>query len=191
MPEVNASRIKAFETASDFSVWLEKHHHQETELWLKIYKKDSGIASITWAEAVIEGLCWGWIDGVKKSLDAQAYLQRFTPRRKGSIWSKINTEHVAKLIEQGRMQEPGLVQVRAAKADGRWEAAYAPASKMVIPEDFMAALAQNPKAKQHFETLNKAQKYTIGYGLASAKKTETRAKRFEKFIAKLEGEERF
>ncbi len=191
MPVVNASRIQAFETGEDFAAWLKQNHKRETELWLKIFKKGSGIKSITWSESVIEALCWGWIDGVKKSFDEQAYLQRFTPRRKGSNWSRINTEHVERLIKQGRMHEPGLEHVNAAKADGRWQAAYAPASQMQVPDDFLAALELNPKAKKHFETLTKASRYSIAYGLDSAKKAETRQNRFAKFMAKLESNEKF
>ena len=173
MFKVDQSKVKAFETAQAFSHWLEFNHDKESELWLKIYKKGSGEKSLNWEEAVIEGLCWGWIDGIKKSLDSQAYLQRFTPRRIGSNWSKRNTEHVENLIKKGLMKAPGLKHVQLAKEDGRWEAAYA-VSEMTIPSDFLAALAGNLKAKETFLTLTKANKYTISYGLQSAKKSETR-----------------
>ena len=133
---------------------------------------------------VIEVLCWGWIDGVKHAIDDQAYLQRITPRKARSNWSKRNTEHVARLIEEARMQEPGLVHVRAAKADGRWQNAYA-ASEMTVPDDFLAALEDNVNAKQFFETLNKSSHYVIAHGLASAKKPGTRIRRFEKFMDRL------
>lgn len=113
-------QIFPFATPALFGNWLKKHHASANELWVKIYKKDSGKKSVTWDEAVIEALCWGWIDGIKKSFDAEAYIQRFTPRRKGSHWSQRNQEHVARLITEGRMQETGLVHVRAAQADGRW-----------------------------------------------------------------------
>ena len=126
MPEPDKARIKSFETSCDYGKWLKANHDSATELWLKIYKKGSGIKTISWEQAVIESLCWGWIDGVKKSLDDQAYLQRVTPRRKGSMWSKRNREHVERLIKENRMQEPGLRHVHAAQADGRWEAAYSP-----------------------------------------------------------------
>lgn len=126
MPEVDETRIHAFRTPAEFWSWLELNHASEPELWLKTYKKGSGQQTIVWREAVVEALCWGWIDGVSKSLDDKAYLQRFTPRRRGSNWSKINREHVERLVAEGRMQEAGLVHVRAAQADGRWEAAYAP-----------------------------------------------------------------
>lgn len=191
MPEVDQSRIRAFETPQDFSEWLESNHDKELELWLKIFKKGSGQQSINWEEAVIEGLCWGWIDGVKKSLDSQAYLQRFTPRRLGSSWSKRNTEHVERLLEEGRMKEPGLKHVHLAMADGRWAAAYAPASEMVVPADFLAALENNLKAKAYFLTLSKANLYTISYGLQTARKEETRQRRFNKFLLMLENNEGF
>lgn len=131
MPEPNKNRIKAFQTPAKFYAWLEDHHATETELWLKIYTKSSGLKTITWQEAVIEALCWGWIDGIKKPLDEKSYLQRFTPRRAKSTWSKRNREHVERLLAQNRMREPGLLHVREAKADGRWDAAYPPSSGRV------------------------------------------------------------
>nr|WP_240532351.1 YdeI/OmpD-associated family protein [Moritella marina] len=138
---------------------------------------------------MIEVLCWGWIDGVKKSLDDQSYLQRLTPRTKRSNWSKRNTEHVERLINANRMQASGLVHVHAAKADGRWENAYV-VSEMAVPEDFIAALENQPIVKQFFETLNKSSRYVIAYGLISAKKPETRLRRFEKFMDMLVHEEK-
>jgi len=154
-----------------------------------MFKKNTGIQSVTWNDVVIEALCWGWIDGVKKSIDEQAYLQRLTPRTKRSNWSKRNTEHVERLINAERMQTSGLVHVQAAKADGRWENAYV-VSEMAVPEDFIAALENQPIAKQFFETLNKANRYVIAYGLTSAKKPETRLRRFEKFMNMLVLEEK-
>lgn len=185
MPEINLERLKPFATAQDFADWLAQHHDCEDELWLKIYKKSSAVPSITWSEAVIEALCWGWIDGIKKSLDDVAYAQRFTPRRKRSLWSQINREHVERLINEGRMQPSGLLQVQAAQADGRWQAAYAPASEMAVPDDFMQALALEPKALAFFEGLNKSNTYAIAYQLQSAKKPETRQRRFDKLLAML------
>jgi uncharacterized protein YdeI (YjbR/CyaY-like superfamily) len=156
---------------------------------VKIFKKKTGIPSVTWDEVVIEILCWGWIDGIKKSFDDQAYLQRITPRRPGSSWSKRNREHVERLIREGRMTEQGLVHVRAAKADGRWENAYR-ASEMKVPADFLAALESKPKAKQFFETLTKSNHRVIAHGLTSAKKPETRQRRFVKFMDMLVSEEK-
>jgi len=186
VPEPDKTRIQAFEDSAAFWQWLERNHTSESELWLKIFKKGSGQKTITWEEAVVEALCWGWIDGVKTSFDDRAYLQRFTPRRKGSNWSKRNREHVERLIAEGRMQGPGLVHVRAAQADGRWDAAYAPPSEMTVPEDFLAALEKRPAAKAFFETLNKQNRYAIAYRLQTAKKSETRQKRFEQFLTMLE-----
>jgi len=181
MPEPDPSRVMTFALPKDLGRWLELHHATESELWVKIFKKGTGIRSVTWEDVVIESLCWGWIDGIKKSLDAQAYLQRITPRKARSGWSKRNREHAQRLMQEGRMQEPGLVQVRSAKADGRWEKAYA-ASEMNVPADFLAALESKPKAKQFFETLNKSSRQVIAYGLTSAKKPETRRRRFEEFM---------
>jgi uncharacterized protein YdeI (YjbR/CyaY-like superfamily) len=138
---------------------------------------------------VIEILCWGWIDGVKKSIDDQAYLQRITPRTTRSNWSKRNTEHVERLISENRMRESGLVHVRAAKADGRWESAYV-VSEIEVPVDFLAALESQPRVKQFFETLNKSSRYVIAYGLTSAKKLETRQRRFTKYMTMLADEEK-
>ncbi|WP_336510880.1 YdeI/OmpD-associated family protein [Aliamphritea spongicola] len=148
---------------------------------MKIFKKQSGIASVTWDDVVVEALCWGWIDGVKKSIDDQAYVQRITPRKPRSSWSKRNRAHVERLISEGRMTAPGMVQVRAAQADGRWENAYT-ASEMEVPADFIEALASQPEAKAFYKTLTKSARYVIAHGLISAKKPETRQRRFTKFM---------
>ncbi|WP_392339787.1 YdeI family protein [Moritella marina] len=189
MPEPDPLKIMTFATPEDLSEWLKANHATESELWVKIFKKNTGIQSVTWNDVVIEVLCWGWIDGVKKSLDDQSYLQRLTPRTKRSNWSKRNTEHVERLINANRMQASGLVHVHAAKADGRWENAYV-VSEMAVPEDFIAALENQPIVKQFFETLNKSSRYVIAYGLISAKKPETRLRRFEKFMDMLVHEEK-
>lgn len=189
MPEPDPLRIMTFVTPKDLSEWLKVNHATESELWVKMFKKNTGIQSITWNELVIEVLCWGWIDGVKKSIDDQAYLQRITPRTARSNWSKRNTEHVERLISEDRMKETGLMHVRAAKADGRWENAYV-VSEMEVPADFLAALENQPRVKLFFETLNKSSRYVIAYGLTSAKKPETRQRRFEKFIDMLVREEK-
>ena len=181
MPEPDPATIMTFESPIDFGQWLKVNHATETELWVKIFKKKTGIPSVTWDDVVVEVLCWGWIDGVKKSIDDQAYIQRVTPRKARSNWSKRNRDHAERLINEGRMMESGLVQVRAAKADGRWENAYT-ASEMKVPADFLDALESMPKAKQFFETLTKSSRYVIAHGLISAKKPETRQRRFAKFI---------
>lgn len=189
MPEPNPAKIMTFAAPKDLGQWLKLNHAKESELWVKIFKKNTGILSVTWDDVVVEVLCWGWIDGIKKSIDDQAYLQRVTPRKIRSNWSKRNREHVDRLITEGRMEEPGLVHIRAAKADGRWENAYV-ASKMKVPTDFLAALENKPKAKKHFETLSKSSHYVIAYGLTSAKKIETRQRRFAKFIDMLDRKEK-
>jgi uncharacterized protein YdeI (YjbR/CyaY-like superfamily) len=173
-----------FATPQDLGEWLNVNYATESELWVKLFKKKIGIQSVTWNDVVIESLCWGWIDGVKKSIDDQAYLQRLTPRTARSNWSKRNTEHVERLISEGRMQEYGFVHVRAAKADGRWENAYV-VSEMEVPADFLAAVESQPRVKQFFETLNKSNRYVIAYGLTSAKKPETRQRRFTKYMTML------
>ena len=187
MPEPDPSNIMTFETSKDLGEWLKVNHSTESELWVKIFKKSTGIQSVSWNDVVVEVLCWGWIDGLKKSIDDQAYLQRITPRTKRSNWSKRNTEHVERLISEGRMKESGLVHVRAAKADGRWENAYV-VSEMTVPPDFLAALEGQAEVKQFFETLNKSSRYVIAYGLKSAKKPETRQKRFTKYMTMLVNE---
>ena len=189
MPEPSPSNILPFETSLHLYEWLKANHVNESELWVKIFKKHTGVQSVSWNDVVIEALCWGWIDGVKKSLDAESYLQRITPRTSRSAWSKRNTEHVERLIGEGRMQEAGLVHVRAAKADGRWDDAYV-VSEMEVPDDFIAALDDQPKAKQFFNTLNKSSRYVIAHGLTSAKKSDTRARRFSKYMAMLVDEEK-
>ncbi|MGY5451060.1 YdeI/OmpD-associated family protein [Agarivorans sp. MS3-6] len=189
MPVPDPLKIITFATSQDLGQWLKVNYACENELWVKIYKKNSGMQSVTWDDVVIEALCWGWIDGVKKSIDDQAYLQRITPRKVRSNWSKRNTEHVERLIAADRMMEPGLVHVRAAKADGRWESAYV-VSEMDVPADFITALECTPNAKRFFETLNKSSRYVIAYGLLSAKKPETRQKRFDKFMNMLVNQEK-
>lgn len=189
MPEPDPLRIMTFATPKDLGQWIKVNHATESELWVKIFKKNTGIQSVTWNDVVIEILCWGWIDGVKKSIDDQAYLQRITPRTARSNWSKRNTVHVERLINEDRMKEPGLVHVRAAKAGGRWENAYV-VSEIEVPTDFIAALENQPIVKQFFETLNKSSRYVIAYGLTSAKKPETRQRRFTKYMNMLAHEEK-
>ena len=189
MPTPDPSKILTFVTPEDFSQWLKENHAIESELWIKVFKKKTSIPSVSWDDIVIESLCWGWIDGIKKSIDDQAYLQRVTPRKVRSSWSRRNREHVERLIMENRMTDSGLIHVRAAKADGRWDNAYV-VSEMEVPPDFLAALEQQPKAKKYFQTLTKSSRYIIAHGLTSAKKIETRQKRFEKFIKVLINEDK-
>jgi len=181
MTTPDSTSIKTFETPEELGLWLTANHASKTELWIKIFKKKTGMPSVTWDEVVIESLCWGWIDGIKKSIDEQAYLQRISPRKAKSPWSKRNREHAERLISEGRMTESGMVQVKAAKVDGRWHNAYT-ASEMEVPEDFIKALQSNPEAKVFYETLTKSRRYVIAHGLDSAKKPETRQRRFDKFM---------
>ena len=180
---------KSFKSSIELSCWLQEHHSTEDELWVKIFKNKTGKPSVTWNDVVLETLCWGWIDGMKKSLGDDAYLQRITPRKPQSNWSKRNTEHVEHLIAQGRMQTPGLDQVNAAKADGRWEKAYAPSSQMQVPKDFVLAAMNDPETSRYYESLSKSSRYAIAYGLETARKADTRERRFDKFMAMLRRKE--
>ncbi|WP_411990991.1 YdeI/OmpD-associated family protein [Agarivorans sp. DSG3-1] len=181
MPEADSLNTMSFATPQELGDWLRLNHDFKTELWVKIFKKNSGIESVTWNDVVIEALCWGWIDGIKKSIDEQAYIQRITPRKKRSNWSKRNTEHAERLIAENRMMEAGLAHIRDAKADGRWKSAYV-VSEMEVPIDFLEALEDKPQAKAFFDTLTKSSRYVIAYGLISAKKSDTRLKQFTKYM---------
>jgi uncharacterized protein YdeI (YjbR/CyaY-like superfamily) len=182
MPE---QPIIAFATAAEFRQWLTRHHSDHPGIWLKIAKKASGIPTVTYAEALDEALCFGWIDGQKKAFDETAFLQKFTKRSKRSLWSKINAGHVARLEKEGRMNPAGLAAVAAAKADGRWEAAYHSFSTAEMPADFLTALEREPDAKGFFITLNKTQRYSFFFRITTAKKPETRRKRITDFVAML------
>ena len=172
-------------TPAAFERWLAKHHAKATVVWIKFAKKGSGVPSITWTEAVDVALCYGWIDGQSKPIDEHHYLQRFTPRRATSKWSKLNRNRVARLIEEGRMCAAGLVEVERAKADGRWDAAYDSPTTMIVPVELTRALAKQPKAKAAFAKLAAAERYSILYRLQNAKRPETRARHIEAFLAKL------
>ncbi len=176
--------IKLFKTAAAWEKWL-LAHADGSGAWLKIAKKDSGTTSVTYAEALDVALCHGWIDGLKRSCDAQYFLQRFTPRRKQSLWSKINVAKVEMLIAAGRMGASGQCEIDAAKADGRWAAAYDSARNMPVPDELAAALAKNKKAKAFFDKLDKTNRYAFCWRVQTAKKPETRAARVEKFVAML------
>jgi uncharacterized protein YdeI (YjbR/CyaY-like superfamily) len=175
--------MQIFRSSADFRQWLAQNHAGSSGIWLRFFKKSSKEKSLSYAEALDQALCYGWIDGQKKPLDAQSWLQRFTPRRPKSGWSKINTEHVARLTKAGAMTAAGLAAVAAAKADGRWEAAYASQRNAGPPDDFLKELGKNKKAKAFFDTLNKANVYSIVYRLQTAKKPETRAKRMNTILA--------
>lgn len=174
-----------FPNQAAFEKWLAKHHAVETELWLKIHKKASGLPTVTYAEALEVALCWGWIDGLKKGFDEQSFLQRFTPRKSKSVWSQINVKHVERLIEQGKMQPSGLKHVEMAKADGRWQAAYAGGKTMEMPADLLAAIAQNPAAQLQFDALNKVNRYALAFRLQTLKTQKGREKRIADTVAQL------
>jgi uncharacterized protein YdeI (YjbR/CyaY-like superfamily) len=191
MTEINKIPTLAFKTAKVFEAWLLKNHDNSKGLWLKIFKKDSGKSTVTYAEALDVALCYGWIDGQKKAYDENAWLQKFCPRSTKSIWSKINTEHIERLSKEGRIKPAGLAAVEKAKADGRWEKAYDSPSKMTIPEDFLNALGKNKKAEAFYKVLNKSNLFTIGFRLQTAKKQETRTKRMKEIIEMLAKGEKF
>jgi len=174
-----------FKSAKAFEAWLKKNHATSEGLWLKIAKRGSNEPSVTYPEAVEIALCWGWIDGQKKSFDDQHYLQRFTPRRARSVWSKINVEKVQALIEAGRMQAPGQAQVEAAKADGRWARAYDGARTSTVPEDLQAALEAEPAAKTFFASINASNRYAILWRIQTAARAETRARRIAQLVGML------
>jgi uncharacterized protein YdeI (YjbR/CyaY-like superfamily) len=182
---MHSSEPRAFETPRDLERWLKANHGTERELWVRIYKKDSGTPSVTWSDCVVASLAWGWIDGQKKSLDEVSFLQRLTPRRARSSWSKRNREHAERLIAEGRMQPSGLAHVEAAREDGRWENAYAGSAEMVIPEDFLKELRKNPAAKKFYATLDRRNLFVIYHRLQTAKRPETRTKRIAAMLADL------
>ena len=175
----------AFATPQAWEAWLAKHHATSTGLWLRLYKKDSGHATVTYAQALDAALCYGWIDGQTKPLDAESWLRRFTPRRPRSAWSKINLGHVERLIQAKRMKPAGLAQVQQAQADGRWQRAYDSPKSLSIPDDFLKALGKDKQAKAFFSTLNRANLYAIAYRLQTAKKPETRQRRMEQILVML------
>jgi uncharacterized protein YdeI (YjbR/CyaY-like superfamily) len=186
VPDVR--RIKAFKSEAAFERWLAKHHDTEPELWIKIHKKDSGLASITPAQAIDVVLCWGWIDGIRKGFDEQSFLQRYTPRGKKSVWSQINRDHVARLTRDGRMTPHGQRHIDAAKADGRWDAAYAPmrtASVDTLPADLRAAIAANRKAEAMLHTLDKWNLFALSFRTNALKTPAGRARKIAALVAQL------
>ena len=176
--------IKLFKTEAAWETWLAAHG-DAPGVWLKIAKKDTGATSVSYSEALDVALCHGWIDGLKRSCDAQYFLQRFTPRKAKSLWSTLTIARVEKLVDAGRMRPAGLREVEAAKADGRWDAAYQSASVMDVPPEFAAALAKNAKARKAFEALDRTNRYAFCWRVHTAKKPETKAARVEKFVAML------
>ncbi len=185
------SPILSFSSSKELTKWLTKHHEVSMGIWLRLFKKASGIATVTYAEALDVALCYGWIDGQKKSYDSDSFLQRFTPRRAKSIWSKINREHIARLEKLGKIRAAGIKQVEAAKADGRWEQAYDSPRNMIVPPDFLIELSKHKKAEAFFKTLNKTNTYAIVWRLQTAKKPETKNKRMKAILEMLKMGEKF
>jgi uncharacterized protein YdeI (YjbR/CyaY-like superfamily) len=178
--------ILHFSGPDEWSVWLDAHHADARGVWLRLAKKASPLTSVSYAEALEVALCYGWIDGQKKRYDEDSSLQKFTPRGKRSIWSKVNVEKVERLIREGRMKPAGLAAVESAKADGRWARAYDSARAATVPGDLQAALDANPRAKAFFETLKGASRYAVLFRVQTAVKAETRARRIAQFVAMLE-----
>jgi uncharacterized protein YdeI (YjbR/CyaY-like superfamily) len=187
----NDLEIIPFKTSKEWERWLSKNHISSNGIWLHLFKKDSRIKSITHKQALDEALCYGWIDGQAKSFDEKSWIQKFTPRRKKSVWSKRNTENIERLMKLGKMKPAGINEVESAKADGRWQKAYDSPGNMTIPDDFLKELSKNKKAKAFFETLNKANHYAITWRLQTAKKPETREKRMKTILAMLAKGEKF
>jgi uncharacterized protein YdeI (YjbR/CyaY-like superfamily) len=182
------TKIKSFRSEAAFAAWMKANHARETEIWLKIHKKGSGLPTVTNGEALDVALCWGWIDGIRKSFDERSFLQRYTPRRARSVWSQVNRDNVARLTAGGRMTPAGPRQVDAAKADGRWDAAYAPmrsASQATIPEDLRAAIAASPRARKTFATLGRQNLFSLAFRTNNMKTPAGRAKKIAALVAML------
>ncbi len=178
--------VLTFESQKDWERWLSKNHASVDTIWVRLFKKNSRVDKLNYDQALEGALCYGWIDGLVNKYDEISYVQRFTPRRKRSTWSRRNQEIVARLIKEGKMQPSGQAEIDRAKEDGRWEAAYASPANMVMPEDFLKALSKNKKAKEFWEALNKTNKFAMIWQINNAKREETRIRRIEKFVGMLE-----
>jgi len=185
------ARPVAFESAREAENWFARNHAKSQGIWVRFFKKDSGVPSATYQETLDCALCFGWIDGQLKKHDDASWLRKFTPRRANSTWSKKNTEHAERLIRSGRMRPAGYREIEAARKDGRWKAAYDPPSKMSIPADLLKRLDDHRRAKAFFETLNRANLYAIAWRLQTAKKPETREKRLDDIVAMLSRGQKF
>jgi uncharacterized protein YdeI (YjbR/CyaY-like superfamily) len=183
--KVDPAKVKTFENAIAFYRWLSVHHQKKDEVWIRIYKVGSGLKSITPKEAIDVCLCWGWIDAVRKRFDDKSYLQRYTRRRKGSIWSQINVDNVTRLIAEGKMTEHGLEEVAAAKADGRWHRAYPGARNMTIPGDLQAAIDAEPKARRMLATLSAQNRFALAFRVHNMKTVAGREKKITAFVEML------
>jgi uncharacterized protein YdeI (YjbR/CyaY-like superfamily) len=187
--KVDPDKVREFKDAESFYKWLGKRHDKEYELWIKIHKVNSGLRSITPQEAIDVGLCWGWIDAVRKGFDDKSYLQRYTPRGRSSTWSQINVDNVARLIKESRMTEHGLKHVEAAKADGRWDRAYKSGKNMKIPGDLQAAIDAEPKAKAMLENLSEQNRFALAFRVHNMKTEAGRKKKIETFVEMLKRRE--
>jgi len=183
--------IISFVSKEEFETWLEQNYMNTKGIWIRLFKKDSGILTVIYKEALDIALCYGWIDGQVKKYDEKSYLQKFTPRRSKSMWSKRNIEHISRLEKEGKMKPSGINEVEKAKKDGRWEKGYDSPGNMVVPDDFINELSKNKKSLEFFNTLNKTNKYTIGWRLQTAKNPETREKRIKEILIMMEKEEKF
>jgi uncharacterized protein YdeI (YjbR/CyaY-like superfamily) len=181
-PALQSIPTFSFAYAADWESWLAANHADSSGVWLRFFKKGSGIPTVTYPEALDAALCYGWIDGLLKQHDGQSWVRKFTPRRPRSVWSKRSTEHATRLINAGKMRPAGLQEVETAKADGRWRQAHDSQAEMQVPEDFLRALAKNKKAQAAFAALNKANTYAIAWRLQTAKRPETREKRMRELI---------
>jgi uncharacterized protein YdeI (YjbR/CyaY-like superfamily) len=181
-------RIRTFESEAAFEAWLAAHHDREPEVWIKMHKRSSGLASVTPAQALDVALCWGWIDGIRKGFDERSFLQRYTPRGRKSTWSQINREHVARLVAAGRMTPHGQRQVDAAKADGRWDAAYAPiraTDESTVPADLRAAIEANARARSTFRALSRMNLFALAFRTNAMKTPAGRARKIAALVAML------
>lgn len=183
--------VLTFASAGEFNSWLSEHQKASPGIWIRLYKVRSGIPSITYEEALETALCFGWIDGQKKAFDKESWLQKFTPRRPKSIWSKRNRQIVERLYASGMMKPQGIIEVESAKADGRWERVYDSPGNMIVPSDFLDELAKNKEAEAFFKTLNKTNVYSIVWRLQTAKKPETRNKRIQSILEMLKQGKKF
>lgn len=182
---VDPAKVHEFSDAESFHAWLRDHYNSESEVWIKIHKVGSGLASITAKQAIDVVLCWGWIDAVRKGFDERSFLQRYTPRGRKSIWSRINVDNVARLIAEGRMTEHGLKQVEAAKADGRWDRAYESGKDLKIPTDLQAAIEAEPDALQMLGALSAQNRFALAFRMHNTKTEAGRKKKIEAFVAML------
>ena len=180
--EINPAHVREFPDPDSFYRWLAENHASAPEVWIKMHKRSSGLPSVSWEEAVEVVLCWGWIDGIRKSLDEKSFFQRYSPRGKRSVWSKKNVETVGRLIEDGRMTEHGLEQVNAAKADGRWDKAYGSGKDLKIPPDFQAAIDAEPAARDMLAGLTEQNRFALAFRLHNIKTDAARRRNIEAFV---------